>query len=238
MKEVHFVLQGKGGVGKSLVASLAAQYYISSGQSVRCFDTDPVNQTLAGYKALNVQHVPLLDGARIDSGRFDTLIEAILSDSETSVFIVDNGASSFIPMASYLAENSIYSLFEQASIDVVVNMVLTGGQAMMETINGLRAISMQADVKKIVVWENEFFGPIRTSDNRSFTEGKTYKDFGSKFTSIIKLKTQNPDTFGKDFSQMVEMKLTFQEAIQSEKFQFMQKQRLRTIQKQIFEQIA
>ena len=45
---VHLSLQGKGGVGKSLVASLLAQYFRDrKGMSVRCIDADPVNQTLA-----------------------------------------------------------------------------------------------------------------------------------------------------------------------------------------------
>ena len=58
---VHFTLQGKGGVGKSLVSSLLAQYFQSiEGCTVKCVDTDPVNQTLANYKALNAQHVQLI----------------------------------------------------------------------------------------------------------------------------------------------------------------------------------
>ena len=44
---VHFVLQGKGGVGKSFVASILGQYFQVRGRDVRCFDTDPVNQTFA-----------------------------------------------------------------------------------------------------------------------------------------------------------------------------------------------
>ena len=50
MKQIHFILQGKGGVGKSFIASLLAQYLRDrkNGQVV-CFDTDPVNPTLSRY---------------------------------------------------------------------------------------------------------------------------------------------------------------------------------------------
>src|ERR1051325_6140975 len=50
--EIHMTLQGKGGVGKSLVASVLAQYFGEQGRVVRCVDTDPVNRTLAQYSAL------------------------------------------------------------------------------------------------------------------------------------------------------------------------------------------
>src|SRR5579859_3467685 len=42
---IHLTLQGKGGVGKSLVASILAQYFRHHGREIRCIDSDPVNQT-------------------------------------------------------------------------------------------------------------------------------------------------------------------------------------------------
>ncbi len=44
---IHLTLQGKGGVGKRLVASVLAQYLREKGKEVRCIDTDPVNRTFA-----------------------------------------------------------------------------------------------------------------------------------------------------------------------------------------------
>jgi CO dehydrogenase nickel-insertion accessory protein CooC1 len=45
-------LQGKGGVGKSLVAAILSQYLASRGQDVHGIDTDPVNHTLSEYRDL------------------------------------------------------------------------------------------------------------------------------------------------------------------------------------------
>ena len=42
---VHLILQGKGGVGKSVVASWLAEFLIRRGQRVRCIDGDPVNRS-------------------------------------------------------------------------------------------------------------------------------------------------------------------------------------------------
>ena len=47
MGTVHLILQGKGGVGKSFIAALLAQYLQEKGVAVRCFDADPVNSTQA-----------------------------------------------------------------------------------------------------------------------------------------------------------------------------------------------
>ena len=56
MKEVHFVTQSKGGVGKSFVAMLLAQYLQDRAEDkLFCFDTDPDNATFAEYKALKAK---------------------------------------------------------------------------------------------------------------------------------------------------------------------------------------
>jgi P-type conjugative transfer protein TrbG len=54
---IHLTLQGKGGVGKSLVASVLAQYLKEQGKDVRCIDTDPVNRTFAQYSALGADRL-------------------------------------------------------------------------------------------------------------------------------------------------------------------------------------
>ena len=55
MSIVHFILQGKGGVGKSVVAALLAQYLHDKNVTVRCVDADPLNKTLAGFEALRLR---------------------------------------------------------------------------------------------------------------------------------------------------------------------------------------
>lgn len=61
---VHFTLQGKGGVGKSLVSALLAQYFQTVVGDVKCIDTDPVNQTLVrlGYQLKEIAEFLADDG--------------------------------------------------------------------------------------------------------------------------------------------------------------------------------
>lgn len=105
---IHLTLQGKGGVGKSLVASILAQYFRHRGAEIHCLDTDPVNQTLSQYTELRAEHLALMDDGRIDSRGFDALMERLLT--EDAIFIVDNGASTFIPLWSYIFENDVLDL--------------------------------------------------------------------------------------------------------------------------------
>ena len=52
---IHLTLHGKGGVGKSLVASILSQYFRHRGAEIHCVDTDPVNQTFSQYTELGAE---------------------------------------------------------------------------------------------------------------------------------------------------------------------------------------
>ena len=53
MSTVHLILQGKGGVGKSVIATLLAQYLRDKGLTVTCFDADPVNSSQAAGHSMS-----------------------------------------------------------------------------------------------------------------------------------------------------------------------------------------
>lgn len=230
----HFTLQGKGGVGKSLISSLLAQYFGSIGANVKCIDTDPVNQTFVNYKALQAQHLKLMDGSKIDERQFDQLMERLLS--EDGVFIIDNGASSFVPLSNYLIENNAIAMLKDAGRDVFIHCVVTGGQALVDTLSGFKALAEQTDTKNIVVWLNEYFGPIER-DGKTFAEMKVYEENKDKVRGIVRIAKRNADTFGKDIEEMASKKLTFGEVLEKPDFSIMAKQRIKTVQKDIFSQL-
>ena len=58
---VHLVLQGKGGIGKSVVASWLTEFLTSRGQKVCAIDADPVNRSLGQYKALGAEKLDLMN---------------------------------------------------------------------------------------------------------------------------------------------------------------------------------
>ena len=65
-RRVHLVLQGKGGIGKSLAASYLVQYHRHIGKPVKAFDADPVNASLAAMPGLRAQPVALVVDDAID----------------------------------------------------------------------------------------------------------------------------------------------------------------------------
>ena len=91
------VLQGKGGVGKSFIAAVLAQYMAAKGHAPLCIDTDPVNATFHGYKALNVHRLEIMEGDEINPRHFDSLVDLVASSRHDA--IIDNGASSFVPLS-------------------------------------------------------------------------------------------------------------------------------------------
>lgn len=231
---VHFTLQGKGGVGKSLVSALLAQYFGSLGIEPKCIDTDPVNQTLVNYKALKAQHVDLMAGSKIDERNFDSLMERLLS--EDGIYVVDNGASSFVPLSNYLIENNAINMLQEAGREVFIHCVVTGGQALLDTLQGFKALAMTTNTNNIVVWLNEYFGVIQ-SDGKAFNEMKVYTDNASKVRGIVRIAKRNQDTFGRDIEEMASRKLTFAEVLAGPDFTIMAKQRIKTVQKDIFAQL-
>src|SRR5664279_3005269 len=74
---VHLVLQGKGGVGKSLISAILGQYFRVRKCPPHCYDTDPVNATFAQYQALAAEHINVLRRGAINDKRFDELFEKI-----------------------------------------------------------------------------------------------------------------------------------------------------------------
>lgn len=232
---VHLSLQGKGGVGKSLVASLLAQYFKHrKGMPVRCIDADPVNQTLAQYKELAAERLDLLREGSIDQRAFDNLMESLLTDPGT--FIVDNGASTFIPLWNYMLENSAVPLLRACGRRVFVHCVVTGGQALADTLSGFARLAETTDDRSIVLWVNEYFGRIER-DGRPIHELPVYAEHEASVFGSVAIARRNQDTFGRDIEEVIARKLTLQEAIESPSFPIMVRQRLRVVQRELFDQL-
>ena len=141
---IHLTLQGKGGVGKSLIASILAQFFRDSGRDVRCIDTDPVNRTFAQYSALGADRLNLRDEHnRIEQRAFDSLMERFLTE-EGATFVVDNGASTFLPLWHYILENSALDYLREHGRRVYVHTVITGGQALLDTLNGFHELAQNS----------------------------------------------------------------------------------------------
>jgi hypothetical protein len=211
LSTIHLSLQGKGGVGKSLVASILAQYLLQRGKTVRCIDTDPVNKTLSQYRGLPTEQLKLLREGGIDQRAFDGLMEHLLTD-DAAIFVVDNGASTFIPLSNYILENNVHELLRNAQKRLYVHTVITGGQALVDTLNGFSQLAESTSEQNIIVWINEYFGRVER-DGKQFADMKVFHDNEHRVFGTVGITKRNQDTFGRDIEEMISRKLTFGEAI-------------------------
>jgi hypothetical protein len=232
MAKIHMVLQGKGGVGKSMIAAAIAQYKASKGQSPLCIDTDPVNATFEGYKALKARRLNIMDGDEINTRNFDALVE-LIAPTKNDV-IIDNGASSFVALSHYLISNEVPALLQDMGHELIVHTVVTGGQALQDTVSGFAQLTNQfPDECVFVVWLNPYWGPIE-HEGKGFEQMKAYKDNKNRVSAIIQIPILKEETYGRDFSEMLQARLTFDEALAMKSLTIMTRQRLKIVRTQIF----
>ena len=233
---VHFILQGKGGIGKTLVSTMLAQWMKSRvDQDVRCYDTDQENTTFSRYKALDVKHVPVMNDARsIDPKRFDALMVDLLDTDGNCV--IDNGANSFTPLMSYLIENDAFALLEEAGRHVYIHSIVGGGDTLHDTASGFVSTA-QSTTAPIVLWHNEHFGLLQTPSGKLFTDSPTFHEYAARVRGQVRLTVRNSDTFGADIKKMNTARLTFEEVLASDKFNVMEKQRIKTVYRDVFDQL-
>ena len=167
--EIHLVLQGKGGVGKSVVARLLIEYMIHTGRDYLGFDVDPVNRSLAAVKGFEVRTTELLDAGEVDPRKFDALMGEIFDAADKAV-IVDCGASSFLPMMGYIETADAIDMLVEEGFEVFIHTVVTGGASMDDTLTGFGQIAARFGEKcNVIPWTNPLFGAVE-QDGKGFLD--------------------------------------------------------------------
>ena len=104
----HIFLQQKGGIGKTLTASMFMQYMKSQQIAVEGVDADPQAPKLSLIKALNVPLLPLVAHGEIQQSSFDPAFSHIVQS--TVATLVDTGSGAFLPLLKYMKDNGLYDL--------------------------------------------------------------------------------------------------------------------------------
>ena len=232
MSNIHLILQGKGGVGKSLIATILAEYFIDKGLTSRCIDCDPLNQTFGALKALNVQKLELLNEGEINPRIFDDLMETLLS-SEDETFVIDNGSAGFLPLCDYMGSNEIMSLLIDAGHTVFIHSIIVGGESLPDTLSGFAGLTTHFPAAHIVLWLNEFFGVLEHS-GKSLEDLAVFKEHGGSVFAQIRLSKPKAATFEKDLIELRTKKLTFAEGVAHPKLNTMVRHRLNILRKGFF----
>lgn len=230
---INIVLQGKGGVGKSFISSILAQYFLDYKKvDLVGADTDPVNKSFASFERTNAYPIEILKNGAIIQSKFDNIFELMVNE-ENKTFVIDNGASTFVPMMKYIEDNGVIDLFDELDRPVFIHTVIVGGQSQSDTLQGLASLyELVKNSKnvKLIIWLNEFQGDVEISN----TQKKVVAD---KTAGVIKVVNRDSDAFTADLEKMTKSRLTLVEALQDSNFGLMAKNRLKRVFNDIYEQL-
>lgn len=232
MATIHFILQGKGGVGKSMVAILLYQGIRHFNKEVIAYDTDPVNATLKSFQEFNVTDIDIMENGKIAERKFDLLLEGLMTAPEDAHVIVDNGASSFIALGSYIEEIGVLELLKESGHTVFFHTIVTGGQAIGDTLQGLARLAKGFPDTPLVVWLNPFFGEIRM-DGLAFEDFTIFKEYSHQFYALIRLPSGNRELIGKDLEELFAKRQSFAAGIVSSSSSIAVRARLKRYWEQI-----
>jgi len=120
---------------------------------------------------------------------------------------------------------------------LIIHTVITGGQALVDTVSGFAQLVKQfPDEAQFVIWLNPYWGAIE-HDGKSFEKMKAYIDNRERVSAIVQIPELKEETYGRDFSEMLQERLTFDEALERDSLTIMTRQRLKIVRKQLFDQL-
>ncbi|HFP4036883.1 conjugal transfer protein TraL [Escherichia coli] len=236
---INFILQGKGGVGKSFATAILAQYFIDEKNmdNIVVGDTDPVNTTTVKVKRLNADLIQITENSKVIQSKFDPMFESMLTNSQNT-FVIDNGASTFLPLIQYFNDNCVMDMFEDVEQDVYIHTIIVGGQALADTLQGFEELKqlVKGSKVKLIVWINEFQG-IPTLENTPLIKTKFIEKNKDVIAGLVVIQDRKSDAFTTDIKELTEKSLTLKEALESEYFGLMAKSRLKRVFNDIYKQL-
>lgn len=233
MNIANFVIQGKGGVGKSFVAWVIGQYGLEKWESTYYADLDPTNASFHRYPALNAEHINISKTDKeIDRRRFDDVVDALCLHEGFS--LVDTGAPTFLPLMSYITENKTFELLEDQGRDVYIHTPIVGGPAMEQTLVGLQSI-LQSCPGKVVIWENEYFGAVDI-DGKRIVETQLYKKHQDRIAGVIKIAKYPADTLAVDIKTILEKRMVLADG-KTAGFRIPAQNRIENFKRDMFDQL-
>lgn len=245
---INIVVQGKGGVGKTFVASLLCQLLGDLGRRFHGYDLDPINHSLVGIGGLKdvVSEVDILDGGGgkgvggdVHQRKFDDFLVGLV-EGDVEDMVIDTGATMFVSFNNYLLGFNMFDVLGERGIKVVIHCVVCGGGEALECVQSLDSVCVSyAGMKnvEVVVWLNEYMrGPVLSeSDGKDvhFFDFKVYERHKDSIGEVVLIPyTQNSLLRG-DLEDFSRRRITFREVDTLDGFNFITKSRLNSYYKDL-----
>jgi len=87
-----------------------------------------------------------------------------------------------------------------------------------------------------VVWLNPYWGAIE-HEGKGFEQMKAYTANKGRVSAIVKIPALKEETYGRDFAEMLQERMTFDEALAMESLTIMTRQRLKIVRTQLYGQM-
>ncbi len=215
-RNLHLVMQAKGGVGKTFIASMMLQFLRERDPNIMAYDVDPTNNTLSCFKSLDVNYLNLLENKRnVDVNDFDRLFEYVQTSNSDAV--VDSGSSSFVPLYTFFTKDRADEIFTQVGYNVILHVPIIGGESRNECLVKLESMINEIPNAYFVVWLNEYFGEV--FNPKSITPGEphyfedldVFKNNKDRIKAVITINKEPEDGNGKLFKQIISNFWTFED---------------------------
>lgn len=235
MARVHCVAQAKGGVGKSMVAVLLAQYLARTGKAPLCIDADPLHATLHGYPGLAARQLPWRHGAACQAPAFDAMLQWI-EEAQRDI-IIDSSACAYLPLLHHLAQPPTRQRLARIGHDWLVHSVIAGGPAFLEALDGFaHSVAQLPPQARFVLWLNPYWGEL-SHQGRGIEELPPYRAHRGRVAALVHLPALHRRTDGHALAQMLQQRQTFEEALSTASRGILARQRLRLVQRRLFAQL-
>ncbi len=152
MTTIHLIGGEKGGVGKSVVARLLAQYMIDKQLPFIGFDTDRSHGSLLRFYSAYASPAGIDNYASLDN-----IIEMAVAQPEQRI-LVDLAAQTHFPLTQWLDDSGVLELASEYDIDLCYWNVMDSGQDCVDLLGKL--LNQYGDKLRYVLVQNQ----IRTED--------------------------------------------------------------------------
>ena len=120
-------------------------------------------------------------------------------------------------------------------VRVVFHIIIGGGDHFLATVNSLREVMDTLDDSVLItIWANKHFGELEYQ-GLHLHDSPIFKECMPRIYDIIIMPTFDKDLYGKDFNKLMASGLLFREAISDSAFSLVSRQRLKMMQRCIFE---
>jgi hypothetical protein len=179
MARIHLVGGEKGGVGKSLVARLLAQYFIDRSLPFLGFDADRSHGALVRFYAGYASPV-VMD--RYES--LDTIVETAAEDPERRI-LVDLAAQTHEPLVRWIEDSALLDVKDELGLSLAYWHVMDSGRDSVDLLHGLldRFASRLSYVIVLNQVRGDDFGILDRSGER-----ERALECGAKFVTLRRLQ--------------------------------------------------